>query len=118
MDIVAVNIGEPNAVYLGRGAGRFGEGISFGQDEGTYAAIVTDVDRDGDEDIVVGNVRGRNAVYLNDGDGGGWSEHLIGEEEESTYGLAAADVNGDGFPEIAFANSEALNRLFLNRSGR
>ena len=61
LDIVAANIGEPNAVYLADAPGQFGEGIALGQDEGTYAATVIDVDRDGDLDILVGNVRGQNA---------------------------------------------------------
>ena len=33
LDIVAATIGEPNAVYLGLGGGRFGDGIGFGADQ-------------------------------------------------------------------------------------
>jgi hypothetical protein len=113
-DIVAANIGEPNAVYLGRGDGRFEDGIAFGGNENTYAAAVADLDRDGDTDIVVGNVQGPNAVYFNDGSGRVWSEQKVGEEAESTYGVATADLNGDGYPDIGFANSEAVNRIFFN----
>ncbi|MGD2123554.1 MAG: VCBS repeat-containing protein, partial [Gemmatimonadota bacterium] len=102
------------AVYLGLGSGRFEEGIPFGADEHTYAAAVADMDRDGDADIVVGNVQGQNAVYLNDGSGRVWVEQKVGEEAEATYGVATADLDGDGYPDIGFANSEAVNRLFFN----
>ena len=115
---MAGNIGEANAVYLGRGDGTFEEGIAFGVDERTYAATVADLDADGDLDIVVGNVQQRNAAYLNDGTGRGWTEIVVGEPAESTYGVDVADVNGDGYPEIAFANSEALNRLYMSVPGR
>lgn len=82
--------------------------------ERTYAAVVADLDGNGTPDIVVGNVQGRNAAYLNDGTGRSWFEQPIGDEAEATYGLAVADLDGDGFPEIGFAKSEALNRIFAN----
>ena len=118
LDIVAANIGEPNATYLGLGGGRFGDGIPFGGDDQTYAAAVTDVDGDGDGDIIIGNVQGQNAVYLNGGSGRAWTEILVGDEAEATYGVGVADLDGDGYPEIGFANSGAANRLFMNVVGR
>ena len=114
LDIVAVNIGEPNAVYLGRGNGRFEDGIPFGDAERSYAVVTADLDRDGDDDIVVANVAGRNAVYWNDGSARQWTVQWLGDEADNSYGVDAADLNGDGYPEIGVANSGAFNRLFLN----
>ena len=119
VDIVAVNIGEPNGVYLGAGDGTFGDGAMFGADEMSYAVVTTDVDNDGDQDVVVANVAGPNALYLNDGTGTSWTEQWLGEEANSSYGVTVGDLTGDGFPEIGFANSGAVNRLFMNiRGGR
>jgi hypothetical protein len=118
LDIVAGNIGEANAVYLGTGDGQFGPGVLLGGDQMTYTTAVADLDGDGDLDIVVGNVQEQNVAYLNDGTGRIWTEVIIGEPAESTYGVDVADVDGDGFPEIAFANSEALNRLYMNVPAR
>ena len=42
-DIVAANIGEPNAVYLGRGDGSFDAGVPFGEAEQSYAVTTADV---------------------------------------------------------------------------
>ncbi|MBT7503746.1 MAG: VCBS repeat-containing protein, partial [Gemmatimonadales bacterium] len=65
-------------------------------------------------DVVVGNVRERNAVYFNDGAGGVTEGQWLGEERDTSYGITAGDLNGDGFPEIGSANSGAVNRIFLN----
>jgi hypothetical protein len=117
LDIVAANIGEPNAVYLGRGDGSFEQGATLGDSERTYAATTADVDGDGDLDIVVANVGDRNALYANDGTGRGWTQHWLGEERDASYGVTAGDLTGNGFPDLGFANSEAVNRLFFNLPG-
>ena len=102
---------------LSQGGGAFEPAVPFGRDEGTYAVAVSDLDGDGAPDLLVANVGGRNAVFLNDGTGRSWRERPVGEEAESTYGLDVADLDGDGFPEIGFANSGAFNRIFVNRGG-
>ena len=114
VDIAVVNIGEPNAVYLGAGDGTFGQGILFGNEEESYALAVADMDADGDQDLVVGNVGERNAVYLNDGTGTAWQTVWLGDERNATYGVAVGDLDGNGFPEVGTADSGALNRIFMN----
>ena len=75
---------------------------------------IVDVDRDGDPDIVVSNVGGPNAVYLNDGSATEWTVSWLGAGSDNSYGVDAGDLNGDGYPEIVFANSGTFNRLFFN----
>lgn len=116
LDIVAGNIGEPNAVYLGRGDGSFDFGATFGEAERTYAIATVDLDRDGDLDIVASQVRGPNTVYFNEGRATRWTEVWLGQEASDSYGVRTGDLNGDGFPEIGFANSGSFNRLFMNVS--
>ncbi len=86
----------------------------MGGSEQSYAIALLDVDRDGDIDVVVANVRGRNELYLNDGSGTTWTRSMIGDESSVTYGVATADLNGDGFPDLGFANSGSTNLIFLN----
>jgi hypothetical protein len=89
-----------------------------GGSEQSYALALLDVDRDGDIDVVVANVRGQNELYLNDGSGAEWTRTPIDEESYVTYGLAAGDLNGDGFADLGFANSSGPNVIFLNVEGR
>ena len=112
------NIGEPNGIYLGDGSGSFSHGTMVGGSEQSYALALLDVDRDGDIDVVVANVRGQNELYLNDGSGTAWTRTPIDEESYVTYGLAAGDLNGDGFADLGFANSSGPNVIFLNVEGR
>ena len=109
-----MNIGEPNRIYLGDGAGGFDQGTSVGGSEQSYAVVVLDVDRDGDIDVVVANVRGPNELYLNDGSGMTWVRTPLDGEPYTTYGVAAADLNGDGFADLGFVNSGGPNRIFMN----
>lgn len=62
--LVAANIGEPNAVYLGHGDGTFEPGLTFGDAEESYA---------------IANVARPNAVYWNDRSGRGWMAQSIPE---------------------------------------
>ncbi len=79
---------------------------------------VTDLDKDGDSDIVTGNVGMQNAVYFNDGSGRNFVELRFGGLQDNSYGVAVGDVNADGFPDIGVANSDGLNGIHINRPGR
>ena len=110
------NIDQPNRIHFGDGSGGFTDEITFGKsDRYTYAVAVTDLDLDGDSDVITAVVGGPNVAYINQGEGREFSESLFGEADAATYGLCVGDYDGDGFPDVAVANSGSKNRIFLNR---
>jgi hypothetical protein len=76
---------------------------------------ISDLDKDGDMDIVVGNAGQSNAVFFNDARGKTFREYRFGNENAVTYGVAVGDLDDDGYPDIGVANSGGKNRLFMNR---
>ncbi|MGY8986412.1 MAG: FG-GAP repeat protein, partial [Sphingomonadales bacterium] len=78
----------------------------------TYALILKDFDKDGDVDVVVGNVAGANKVYLNDGLGNIIKNAEFGLKDGNTYALASGDINGDGLDDIITGNSGPGNSVF------
>jgi hypothetical protein len=83
---------------------------------------VLDFDRDGDEDLFVGDGV-RSILYENDGTGrftdvterAGLARSS--SEGIAATGVAAGDVNGDGFPDLLVTDSFGPARLFLNAGG-
>ena len=81
---------------------------------------VLDFDRDGHEDLFVGDGR-RSILYRGDGTGR-FSDVTeaagLAESKDSgvpATGLAAGDVDGDGFPDLLVTNAFGPTRLFQNR---
>ena len=100
---VGNNIG--NRLFLNDGTGTFSRASeavfeSFG--ELTVGGAYSDVDRDGDVDILVGNVA-YPLLYLNDGQGNfrNTCVHRIEPTRIQGWGVGIFDANGDGFPDVA-----------------
>jgi len=74
--------------------------------------ICSDVDGDGDLDVVVGYVYKPNQILFNDGSG---SFNIFDLEDGPvwTNQVIAADMNGDGKVDIIMANNE-INHLLIN----
>ncbi|RLJ15756.1 hypothetical protein DJ030_17965 [bacterium endosymbiont of Escarpia laminata] len=82
----------------------------------SMALAISDIDFDGDLDVIVANRGGLNQLLINDGSG------VFADEAEvrgltgsnPTFGAVLADVDGDGSDDIFFANRGAANRLLIN----
>ncbi|MCX7825378.1 MAG: VCBS repeat-containing protein [Verrucomicrobiae bacterium] len=82
----------------------FNFGLTTGRFQFTTRSWVLDLDRDGDNDVVMGECdcdRGRLAWFENqDGKGKGWVRHIIAETDQDLHSLCIADFDGDGDLDI------------------
>ncbi|MEM7204314.1 MAG: VCBS repeat-containing protein [Planctomycetota bacterium] len=82
----------------------------------TFAVELADVDGDGDLDLLTGNFRQRNRLYLNDGLGtfrDVTAEHMP-RALDDTRALAVGDIDGDGDLDLLWGNEGEQNRLHRN----
>lgn len=107
--------GLPNKLFRNRGNFRFedvtaGSGVDnngWGQ-----AASHTDLDRDGWQDLIVGNDFGVNAYYRNKGDGTfeDISASLGTDKPSYTMSIGISDLNNDLYPDIYISNIVTMNK--------
>ena len=80
--------------------------------------LLDDLDGDGDLDLVAGNWRQANRLYLNNGTADPWNAPSgvdISEDEHSTESVTLRDVDADGDLDLIAGNSGLQrNRLYLN----
>lgn len=122
--------GLPNQVYFNTGivTGFFDTPVEFESDlASTTSVALGDVDRDGDLDIVTGDVASIvagdiNRLYVNDGSGTfPTNGTAITAESRVTKSLVIGDVDRDGRLDLAIANDpdtsiagSAINQVVLN----
>jgi hypothetical protein len=106
--------GGQNTIHLNDGNGSFDlVGVNFGPgNDFTKSLAITDIDTDGDLDIVVGNsyisslISGgaQNAIYYNDGLANLTSTSTFGTGLDDTYSVTGGDFDSDGDLDILTGN--------------
>jgi hypothetical protein len=82
-------------------------------------ALVIDVDKDGDNDVVLAVEHDENRLYLNDGQGHlSWKKGALGSHRYDSEHVRSADFDRDGFPDLVFvAEDDRHHQLFFGRPG-
>lgn len=121
------NPGAPDVFFLGLGGGRFREatadaGLVLEKALCSYAVVFSDVDGDGDQDILVANDMQPSNLFRNDGSGkfveeGTVSGFALGSDGRPTsaMGLSVEDADGDGDFDVFRTNFDfEPNSLHVN----
>ena len=100
--------GGSSHLYLNRGDNTFDDvtdeaGLTYKHN--TFMAVFVDVDKDGNEDLVVAHDTGQVRTWRNQGDGTFTNEHNPNSDQYSyPMGIAVGDYNNDTLIDFAFSN--------------
>ena len=129
VDIFTCGLYENNHLYINAGNIRFvneaaERGVSGKLDDNkaikeyNLGACAADFDNDGNIDLYVSSLNGKNKFYKNTGNGFFVDYTFIsnagGENTDRTNSIATADVDNDSDLDIFITNENSTNRLFLN----
>jgi hypothetical protein len=89
-----------------------------GDTSDTRSIALGDVNNDGFIDLVAGNYNEPNQYYLNLGENGSWQGfdaalNVAGDVNDTTA-VSLNDINGDGDPDVVVGNDGQPTRLYLN----
>jgi hypothetical protein len=118
LDVVVASSGNGNngreKVFFNIGSGTFFNNDAdqlFGGSNSS-AVEIGDLSMDGKLDVVVANIDGPNAVYLNTGSGFGAASQTF--EPAYSTALALVDLNLDTYLDVVVTNQNAPNSIWLN----
>ncbi len=120
--------GQVDYLYINQGDGTFREegrsrGIQTAKEDRGFGVLLSDVDDDGDLDILVANDGSMNRLYVNRGDGHFEDQSLLSGlafngdgKAEAGMGLDLGDSDGNGLLDLMVTNYAAeTNTLYLQR---
>ncbi|MDB5051880.1 MAG: peptidase and in, kexin, sedolisin [Fibrobacteres bacterium] len=110
LDIVSASYNDGKfAWYANNGSGAFTENF-IATVEGAQHAVVSDLDKDGDQDIVFSSLTGGAGWFENNGHGV-FTEHLLflSTADIWFYKIAVADMDNDGDPDLVLGNRNGTN---------
>lgn len=107
LDFAVPHFGGYVVIMMGDGHGRFTRAGTFdaGQNSGTRASVATDLNGDGNVDLVISNQEGASVTVLIGNGAGAFARGVKYPAGLLAYFLSTADFNEDGRPDIAVANS-------------
>ena len=107
-DLVAVTR-DTNGIQLvlGNGNGTFQPAHSLDAGDTPKSVAVADLNRDGLDDVIVGNFAGSLSIYFGNRTAGLSSQHLK-RAPTSIENLIAADLSGDGNPDVATIGEDTI----------
>jgi hypothetical protein len=122
LDIVAIDERRGVAIYSGRKDGTFSTGVALDSGQATtkvtpYALALSDLNRDGRIDVIVGHVEAPSTIYFNHAAGFPYTPVRFGDNKGTVYGFAVADLDRDGLQDIAVARSDAPNAIYFASPG-
>lgn len=107
-------------IFLAEGAGTFGSATAYSLTTPAQGVTVTDVNRDGSNDVVVtmgsSSGHGSVAVFLNEGGGTLLTAKLYGAGE-AVRQVKTADLNGDGYPDLLLSRNANSFGVLVNLGG-
>ncbi len=122
IDIIIGN-NSNHEVYLNEGDGTgwsLASGYSFSFDFAGGGVFLADVDGDGLDDVVSAKSGLTKKVYINNGDGSGWTEDVsysvpidLCDSNGNDVGARLVDVNGDGLVDMV-QNSQSVQGVYIN----
>jgi hypothetical protein len=110
LDVLSASLGDDTVAWYENtdGAGSLGaEQVISNSADGAHSVFATDVDRDGDLDVLSASYYDNTvAWYENDGTPGGlgdWTPHVISDTAGGAYSVFTADLDRDGDQDVLAA---------------